>query len=56
MVKSLELEVIAEGVETEAQYNALNALGCSSFQGYIFGRPVPGGDFENAVLSTYASH
>ncbi len=38
---SLELQVIAEGVETMAQRDALMALGCQKFQGYLFGRPAP---------------
>lgn len=38
---SLELEVIAEGVETVAQYKALAKLGCQQFQGYLLGRPAP---------------
>jgi predicted signal transduction protein with EAL and GGDEF domain len=38
---SLELQVIAEGVETADQRDALLALGCQHFQGYFFGRPVP---------------
>ncbi|MDE2418957.1 MAG: EAL domain-containing protein [Burkholderiales bacterium] len=40
MGQSLNLQVIAEGVETQAQYDALLALGCSHFQGYLFGRPA----------------
>ena len=40
MSQSLELEVIAEGVETEAQRNALETLGCRFYQGYLFGRPM----------------
>jgi diguanylate cyclase (GGDEF)-like protein/PAS domain S-box-containing protein len=39
--QSLHLQVIAEGVETEAQRDALLALGCTNFQGYLFGRPAP---------------
>ncbi|SEL13808.1 bifunctional diguanylate cyclase/phosphodiesterase [Halomonas daqiaonensis] len=39
--QSLHLEVIAEGVETEAQQGWLAAHGCHAFQGYLFGRPVP---------------
>ncbi|MDO8249264.1 MAG: EAL domain-containing protein [Rhodoferax sp.] len=38
---SLDLHVIAEGVETVAQRDALMALGCQKFQGYLFGRPAP---------------
>jgi diguanylate cyclase (GGDEF)-like protein len=34
------LEVIAEGVETEEQYEKLISMGCKYFQGYLFGRPV----------------
>ena len=37
----LELKVIAEGVETAAQRDALASMGCDAYQGYYFGRPVP---------------
>lgn len=39
--KSLNIEVLAEGVETEAQRAFLKAHGCDSVQGYLLGRPVP---------------
>jgi PAS domain-containing protein len=39
--ESLDLRVIAEGVETEAQRNALLGMGCRFFQGYLLGRPAP---------------
>jgi diguanylate cyclase (GGDEF)-like protein/PAS domain S-box-containing protein len=41
LAKSLSLEVVAEGVETEAQAELLTELGCGYFQGYHFGKPVP---------------
>ncbi|OYW93238.1 MAG: diguanylate cyclase, partial [Alishewanella sp. 32-51-5] len=42
---ALGLGVIAEGVETAAQRDALAALGCYHYQGFYFSRPLPGGDF-----------
>ena len=40
----LELEVVAEGVEHQAQFEALKSLGCDLFQGYLFAKPgsLPG--------------
>ena len=39
LAKILNLSVVAEGVETEAQFHLLNENGCHIFQGYYFGRP-----------------
>lgn len=41
MAQSLNLEIIAEGVETEEQLFILQINGCNSFQGYLFGKPMP---------------
>ncbi len=49
MARSLNLDVIAEGVETEAQKNLLKTSGCANFQGYLFGRPVPIDQFETLL-------
>ena len=37
---SLNLSIVAEGVETDAQRQLLRALGCDNLQGYLTGRPV----------------
>jgi diguanylate cyclase (GGDEF)-like protein/PAS domain S-box-containing protein len=48
--EALGLTVIAEGVETEQQREALAALGCHVFQGYLFSRPLPPDRFERLWL------
>jgi diguanylate cyclase (GGDEF)-like protein/PAS domain S-box-containing protein len=49
MAKSLTLEVIAEGVETEQQRERLLHKGCTRYQGYLFSRPIPIDDFESLL-------
>ncbi len=49
LAKSMGLEVIAEGVETEAQRTLLELNGCHAFQGYLFSKPVPVTEFERLV-------
>ena len=46
MAKSLELEVIAEGVETEQQQQILMEKGCMKYQGYLFSKPIPINEFD----------
>ena len=41
LAHALKLDVIAEGVETLEQSERLSSFGCTRFQGYYFGRPVP---------------
>ncbi|MBR1385078.1 MAG: EAL domain-containing protein, partial [Ruminococcus sp.] len=49
MAKYLGVPVIAEGVETKEQLNALKSIGCDIVQGYYFSRPVPALDFEQFI-------
>ncbi len=51
MAHSLNLEVIAEGVETEEQKQLLIKDGCTQFQGYLFSKPVPIEAFEDLLSS-----
>lgn len=40
MADALDLSTTAEGVETEAELNLIQELGCKKIQGYYFGRPM----------------
>jgi diguanylate cyclase (GGDEF)-like protein/PAS domain S-box-containing protein len=51
MAKNLGIEVIAEGVETEAQYAFLTQHGCPAFQGYLFSRPVSKNRFQELAVT-----
>ena len=54
MARNLELEVIAEGVETQEQKDFLVRHGCDLYQGYLLGRPMPV-DALDAVLAGEAA-
>jgi EAL domain-containing protein (putative c-di-GMP-specific phosphodiesterase class I) len=51
LAHSLQLNVVAEGVETEEQSNIVRSLGCDQAQGYLYGRPIPGAQFSAQFLS-----
>jgi diguanylate cyclase (GGDEF)-like protein len=46
---ALSLDVVAEGIETKAQADALAVLGCGKAQGYWFGRPMPAESFDQRL-------
>ncbi len=47
--RSLSMRVIAEGVETEAQYKMLSTMDCDEAQGYLLGRPCPAREFNRLI-------
>lgn len=47
--KSLGLDIFAEGVETEAQRTFLTEQNCNTFQGYLFGKPLPIEEFNELL-------
>lgn len=56
--QTLDLKIVAEGVETREQQEFLIRLGCSTLQGFLLGRPMPAEQFARAVAtrpSVYAA-
>lgn len=53
LAQTLGLNVIAEGVETQAHHDFLHRHGCRIFQGYLFGRPMPIAEFEQRARREY---
>ena len=54
MARGLSLDVVAEGVETEAQLARLRQLGCLRAQGYLFSRPQPADQITDFLLDAAA--
>ncbi|MBP0598046.1 EAL domain-containing protein [Herbaspirillum sp. LeCh32-8] len=50
LAHSMGLNVVAEGVETAEQWAALRKIGCTTFQGYLFGKPAPREDIAAQFL------
>lgn len=51
MVKKLGFETVAEGVETEAQYEYLRDIHCDNIQGFYLGKPMPKDEVEQILTS-----
>jgi len=49
MAKSLNLQILAEGVETKEQLALLKEKGCEVYQGFYFSKPVQLDDFEKLM-------
>lgn len=49
MVKKLGYETVAEGVETEEQYQYLRNIECDNIQGYLLGKPMTAKDIEEVI-------
>ena len=56
MARTLKLDIVAEGVEHEAQRSFLVEGGCGTLQGYLLGRPMPIDDFERMYSSAGIGH
>lgn len=51
LAKSLNLETVSEGVETQNQVDFLKDLGCDMIQGFFYYKPMPGPDFEKVIAT-----
>jgi diguanylate cyclase (GGDEF)-like protein/PAS domain S-box-containing protein len=56
LARKLKLDIVAEGVEHEAQRSFLVGGGCGTLQGYLLGRPVPIWEFERTYSSAGIGH
>ena len=50
MVSKLGYETVAEGVETQDQFDYMQQIGCDIIQGYLLGRPVPAEEIEQMLI------
>jgi len=55
LAQTLNLKVVAEGVETSAQLEFIKQIGCNEYQGYYFAPPVRAADFERLVRERRAA-
>ena len=50
MAHSLDIKVVAEGIETESEFIMLKELQCDSIQGYLIGKPMTSSDFGEKFI------
>ena len=53
--RSLNLQVVAEGVETTTQQNRLQQVGCSTVQGFLYGKPRPEHELHQLLITHHAA-
>jgi diguanylate cyclase (GGDEF)-like protein/PAS domain S-box-containing protein len=56
IARGFGLHLVAEGIETRAQMEALGNLGCDEMQGYLFSRPVPAAEVKDLLLRMAMPH
>jgi polar amino acid transport system substrate-binding protein len=54
LAHTMNLSIVAEGVETEAQFSVLKSLNCDKAQGYLFSRPLPAKDIERLLVLAHS--
>ncbi len=52
LARSLELELVAEGVESDEQFDFLSSSGCHTYQGYLIDHPIPIPEFHRRAART----
>ena len=50
--KGMQIKVVAEGIETEEQLEALRSCGVELVQGYLFSKPIPTSEYEEKYLKS----
>ncbi len=53
--RNLQLDVVAEGIETTGELQALCSYGCDYLQGFYFSRPLPAADFEKLLRTAHGT-
>ena len=54
MFHRLEMQLVAEGVETQEQAEVLEKMGVEYLQGYFYSKPIPPSDFKNFLIKNAA--